>query len=89
MIVACGAPGIGAKKVQERSADQHSFTYVFSGVALEGTGVDLHLGTTNSINCTSILKKAKLDVPPRELEESSGNFLGLALMHVHWQHYSR
>ena len=43
------------KKVQERSADQHSFTYVSSGVALEGARVDLHIGTVFRINCSAIL----------------------------------
>jgi hypothetical protein len=43
------------KKVQERSADQHSFTYVFSGVALEGASVDLHIGTAYRINCSALL----------------------------------
>ena len=74
------------KEVQGRSADQHSFTYVFSGVALEGGSVDLHSGAVIRTNCSALFE---LDVPPRELEESSGNFLGLALMHVHRKHYSR
>jgi hypothetical protein len=43
------------KKVQERSADQHSFTYVCSGVALDSTGVDLHLGAALRINCSALL----------------------------------
>ena len=43
------------KKVQGRSADQHSFTYVFSGVALEGASVDLHLGTVERTNCSALL----------------------------------
>ena len=43
------------KKVQEHSADQHSFTYAFSGVALEGASVDLHIGTAIRTNCSALL----------------------------------
>jgi hypothetical protein len=55
--VVCGAPGIGArrKQVQERPADQHSFTYPVSGVGLEDAGVDLHIGTASRINCSALL----------------------------------
>ena len=42
------------KKVQERSADQHSSTYLSGGVALEGASVDLHLGAVR-INCSALL----------------------------------
>jgi hypothetical protein len=41
--VACPPPGIGAKKVQESSADHHSRTYRVSAVALENAGVDLDI----------------------------------------------
>jgi hypothetical protein len=51
------------KKVQERSADQHSFTYVISSVRDKLRVIDRDIGVIG-INCTSILKKAKLDVPP-------------------------
>jgi hypothetical protein len=54
--VVCGAPGNwSTKEVQERSADQHSFTYVCSGVALEGTGVDLDICAIKSIDCSALL----------------------------------
>ena len=43
------------KKVQERSADQHSFTYVSTGVALEGTGVDLDICAITSKDCSALL----------------------------------
>jgi hypothetical protein len=45
------------KKVQERSAEQHSFTYVFigSGVGLEGACVDLHIRTAYRSNCSALL----------------------------------
>jgi hypothetical protein len=43
------------KKVQDHPADQHSFTYLSGGVALEGASVDLHLGTARPINCTALL----------------------------------
>ena len=55
------------KKVQERSADQHSFTYVFSSVRDKLRVIDRDIGVIG-INCTSILKKAKLDVPPPDIE---------------------
>jgi hypothetical protein len=60
--VACGAPGIGAKKVQESSADDHSPTYPASDVALESAGVDLDI-------CTCSINSSALEVacPPPEI----------------------
>jgi hypothetical protein len=52
------------RKVQESSADHHSFTYSASGVGLKGAGVDLDVCITRK-NCSALFE---LDVPPRELE---------------------
>jgi hypothetical protein len=43
------------KKVQERSADQHSFTYGVRSVGVESTGVDLDVCIIR-INCATDLK---------------------------------
>jgi hypothetical protein len=59
----CGT-GYGGKfrKVQERSKDDHRcLTYIFSGVALEGTGVDLDICAIKSTDCSALFE---LDVPP-------------------------
>jgi hypothetical protein len=42
------------KKVQEISVCHRTSTYIASSVALESTGVDLHLGTILSTNCTPL-----------------------------------
>jgi hypothetical protein len=44
------------KKVQELSVGHHPFTYVISGVGVEGAGVDHHIGAIPSINCSSVLE---------------------------------
>ena len=41
------------KEVQERSADQHSFTYLDRVVALEGTVVDLDI-SAKGIDCSAL-----------------------------------
>jgi hypothetical protein len=52
--VACGPPGIGAKKFQESSRrKQPVTTYIASSVALEYRVVDLHIGTIG-INSTAL-----------------------------------
>jgi hypothetical protein len=76
------------RKVQEISADHHSSMYLTGGVGCESRIINDESSIINA-NCSSILKKAKLDVPRRELEESSGKFLGLALIHVHRKQHSR
>ena len=62
----CG-PG-NWKKVQEISVYQHSSTYrVRSNIRDKLRVIDRDIGAAG-IDCTSILKKAKLDVPPRNIE---------------------
>jgi hypothetical protein len=51
--VAYPPPGIGAKKVQESSADHHSPTYNLKrSLALESAGVDLDIGTAGKNSST-------------------------------------
>jgi hypothetical protein len=52
-IVPCGPSGIGAKKVQESSADYHSPAYRASAVALESAGVNLDI-CINGVNCSAL-----------------------------------
>jgi hypothetical protein len=59
--VACGPPGIGAKKVQETSESRFCTTYIASAVALENACVDLDID-----NCTISINSSTLEVacPP-------------------------
>jgi hypothetical protein len=72
------------KKVQERSADQHSFTYVISGVALEGASVDLHIGTISSSDCSALM--SWMFRPGNWSKESSGNVCVPSFIHLHRNH---
>jgi hypothetical protein len=63
--VECGAPGIGAtRKFRKVLKTGRSRTYIYCGCIQDKLRViDRDIGV-KGINCTSILKKAKLDVPP-------------------------
>jgi hypothetical protein len=62
--VACPAPGIGAKKVQEISETRFRTTYRFSAIALERAGVDLDICLI-STNISSL----EVACPPPEIRK--------------------
>jgi hypothetical protein len=77
--VVCPPPGIGAKKVHEKSLNSFGIPYIAStdcNIVLEGAAMDLHIATIRSGSGSISKNSSTLEVafgPPGH-GENSGNF---------------